>query len=134
MPVVKRGPANFDSVAQADIDKYDYRRDKKLPWKTAAAAFVLTFLGTILLCIGLPIWLNADDSEKERERGLAMMILGGISKSDKLVSTRTQLTLSIVQHSFQEASTATSFMVLGASGRGIAMTRFHPTMIDDLQS
>jgi hypothetical protein len=79
MPVENRGAStNFDAVSQSSAPAYAHRNEKKLPRKTACAAFVLTFLGLILLSIGLPIWL-LENTEKERERGLAMIILGGIS-------------------------------------------------------
>ena len=50
-----------------------------MPRKTAAAAFILTFLGVILLSVGVPLFVMNDESEKDHERGLAMMILGGMT-------------------------------------------------------
>ena len=55
------------------------RPNKPLPRKTAAAAFVLTLLGVILFGVGLPLYLMTDESDKDHERGLAMLILGALT-------------------------------------------------------
>lgn len=85
----QQGPQGFSPLvdpANFEIDSSGVRRNGQRrrpgrgppPPKTTLAALLMLFVGTILLCVGLGIRWHTDP--KEKERGLALIILGTLCK------------------------------------------------------
>ncbi|KAM3568392.1 hypothetical protein VYU27_009484 [Nannochloropsis oceanica] len=83
----QQGPQGFSPLvdpANFEIDSNGVRRSRQRrrpgrgppPPKTTLAAVLMLVVGTILLCIGLSVRWHTDP--KEKERGLAMIILGSL--------------------------------------------------------
>ena len=85
----QQGPQGFSPLVDPtnfEIDSSGVRRNGQRrrpgrgppPPKTTLAALLMLFVGTILLCVGLGIRWHTDP--KEKERGLALIILGTLCK------------------------------------------------------